>query len=272
MLSKAKIQYIQSLKLKKFRQKYGVFVVEGDKIAAEVLTAARMMPRLRPTFIIENIIATDIWQSENAALLKPFLAQLITVSAAELKAISNLSTPNQVLLLVKIPLPLPKETSGQKSLLEQYDRALIENKFFLYLDGIQDPGNMGSILRIADWFSIPYVFCSDSCVDIWNPKVVQASMGSFLRVHSQELPFVDLKNQFTELPVFATILRGYSVFDKTQNFPKHGIIVIGNEGAGISPQIIEQADYKITIPGGGGAESLNAAVSAGIVVAALSYG
>ena len=129
---------------------------------------------------------------------------------------------------------------------------------------------MGTILRIADWFSMPYVFCSKTCVDIWQPKVVQASMGAFLRVQAMEMDFFELKNRFPNLPTFAAILRGANIFEKKQ-FPKHGIIVIGNEGNGVSDDIIAQTDYKITIPGGGGAESLNAAVSTGIIAATLIH-
>lgn len=247
LLSKAKLKYILTLKTSKIRQKYGVFIVEGEKMAQEVLTHKGIE--------IELICGLESWIQQHSIILNRFPNNAITVTEFELKQISNLTTPNKVFIVAKIPPP-------------QYDEALIQKSFSIYLDGIQDPGNMGTILRIADWFSMPYVFCSKTCVDIWQSKVVQASMGAFLRVQAIEVDFFDLKKRFPDLPSFAAILRGDNIFEKT-DFPKHGIIVIGNEGSGISEDIIAQADYKITIPGGGGAESLNAAVSTGIIAATL---
>lgn len=247
LLSKAKLKYILTLKTSKIRQKYGVFIVEGEKMAQEVLTHKGIE--------IELICGLESWIQQHSIILNRFPNNAITVTEFELKQISNLTTPNKVFIVAKIPPP-------------QYDEALIQKSFSIYLDGIQDPGNMGTILRIADWFSMPYVFCSKTCVDIWQSKVVQASMGAFLRVQAIEVDFFDLKKRFPDLPSFAAILRGDNIFEKT-DFPKHGIIVIGNEGSGISDDIIAQADYKITIPGGGGAESLNAAVSTGIIAATL---
>ncbi len=249
VLSKVKHKYIVSLKTAKMRQKYGVFIVEGDKMAQEVLA--------HKSIEIETICALETWIQNYEFTLRPFFNKIITVTETELKHISNLTTPNKVLIIAKIPTP-------------QYDNVLIQKSFSLYLDGIQDPGNMGTIMRIADWFSIPYIFCSTTCVDTWQPKVVQSSMGAFLRVQAFEMDFFDLKKHFPNLPTFAAILRGDNIFEKN-TFPKHGIIVIGNEGRGISDNIIAQADYKITIPGGGGAESLNAAVSTGIIAATLIH-
>ena len=247
MLSKPKIKYIESLRVNKFRQKYGNFIVEGEKMAGEVLT--------NKNIVIENVFATETWISANIHLLKQHFSKTLTVTDAELKQISGLSTPNKVLIIAQQPTP-------------QYDNVLIENNFSLYLDGIQDPGNMGTIMRIADWFSIPYVFCSESSVDVWNPKVVQASMGAFLRVQAFETSFEDLKKQFPKLPIFATILRGDNIFAK--KMPNHGLIVVGNEGSGVSQNILAVTDFNISIPGGvGGAESLNAAVATGIVCAVL---
>ncbi len=246
MVSKQKIKYIQSLKIKKYRQKYSNFIVEGEKMALELLAANQ--------FPIENIMALETWVETHKLILKPHFNKILTATETDLKQISNLSTPNKVFIIAAQPKPNLLET-------------VIETHFSLFLDGIQDPGNMGTILRIADWFSIPYVFCSDTCVDVWSPKVIQASMGAFLRVKTLEIPFADLKNRFPKLPVFATILRGGNIFKNT--FPKQGIIVIGNEGSGVSESILHQTDYKIAIPGGGGAESLNAAVATGIVCAVL---
>ncbi len=246
MLSKLKIKYIQSLKIKKYRQMYANFIVEGEKMAIELLNDKNIE--------IELILALETWVLDNPNILKPFFNKIITISESELKQISNLTTPNKVFIIAKQPKI-------------DLDHSVIENQFSLYLDGIQDPGNMGTIMRIADWFSIPYILCSETSVDIWNPKVVQASMGAFLRVKALEMDFKNIKERFPGLPIFATILRGGNIFEKS--FPRRGIIVIGNEGSGISEDIIKQSDFPITIPGGGGAESLNVGVATGIVCAVL---
>jgi TrmH family RNA methyltransferase len=225
---------------------YANFIVEGEKMAIELLND--------PNIDIEMILGLETWISDNKNILKPFINNVITVTESELKQISNLTTPNKVFIIAKQP----------KIVLEE---SIIKNNFSLYLDGIQDPGNMGTIMRIADWFSIPFVFCSDTCVDAWNPKVLQASMGAFLRVKTFEVPFYELKTRFPTLPSFFTVLWGDNIFEK--KLPKQGIIVIGNEGQGISKEIIDIADFPIAIPKVGGAESLNAAVATGIICAVL---
>jgi len=246
MLSKNNIKYIRSLNLKKFRQKYNNFVVEGDKIAQEML-------RLK-NIEIENIYALPSWVETNDKLLKLQREKLIPVSETELKKISSLKSPNDVLIVSKM-------------LSDAFDPEDVENEISLYLDGIQDPGNMGTIVRIADWFGIKTVFCSLDCVGLYNSKVLQATMGAFLRVNVIELPFTKLKNEFPKLPVYGTVLSGENIFETT--LEKKGIIVIGNEGKGISKEVLNQIDHKITIPSNAdsGAESLNAAVATGIVCA-----
>lgn len=252
-LSKAKNKHLQALKLKKFREELGLFTVEGEKIAAELL--------LSKSTEIDEIFALDSWIAANERALWAHQTKIVAVSESELKQISNLTTPNKVLIVARKQTP-------------QYNDELIQKSFSFYLDGIQDPGNLGTILRIADWFSIPYVFCSPQTVELHNPKVIQASMGAFLRVRSLEVDFDSLSNHYTELPVFAAILRGDNIFETVakKDFPRRGIVIIGNEGNGISEKLIEKADFNITIPGGGGAESLNAAVSTGILAAVLTNG
>ncbi len=222
--------------------------MEGAKSVLEVLH--------QQTLEIEGIYALSDWITTHATILAPYQATVQIVTEKELHRISNLKTPNQVFCICKIPA-------------NSMDPLVVNNSLTLYLDNIQDPGNMGSILRIADWFGIPYVWCSSDSVEVYNPKVIQASMGAFLRVKTVVLPFDDLKNEFPDLPIFASVLGGQNVL--TQNFPANGILVIGNEGNGIQSAIIEQADYKVTIPKGkqGGAESLNAAVATGILCSAL---
>jgi RNA methyltransferase, TrmH family len=249
VLSKNKIKYIQSLKLKKFRDEHEVFVVEGEKMALELIS--------HKSIEIEQIIAIETWIQAHQNALKSHFNKILTATEADLKQISNLSTPNKVFIIAKKRPP-------------QYLEKITKNNFTLYLDGIQDPGNMGTILRIADWFSIPYIFCSHETVEVWNPKVIQSSMGAFLRVHTQEVNFLDFKKRFTDVPVFATVINGQNIFDlKKEKELTKGIIVIGNEGKGVSDEVLKLSDYKISIPGGGGAESLNAAVATGIICAIL---
>lgn len=251
MLSKNTIKHIQSLRLKKFRQKYRIFVAEGVKMAVEILQ--------NPEIEVAGLYALPEWMEKNRSLLPSDASLIHSINGKELERISSLKTPNKVLVTCKIPTYTP-------------EIPVINNSLTLYLDGIQDPGNMGSILRIADWFGLPYVFCSAGCVDIYNAKVVQSSMGAFLRVKTIVQDIKELKTQFPDLPIFAAVLNGANVF--TATLPSNGILVIGNEGNGISEPVQALANYPITIPKGrqGGAESLNAAVATGILCSALRKG
>ena len=249
MLSKNTLKYIQSLKQKKFRQMYNNFVVEGEKMATEIIQHQGLE--------LEGIYALNTWIAENRSLLAKFDSILHAISRKELERISSLKTPNSVLVVCKVPT-------------YKMDLPTINNSLTLFLDDLQNPGNMGSILRIADWFGLPYVFCSIKCVESYNTKVIQASMGAFLRVKIITIAFEDLLEKVPNLSTFAAVLDGEDVF-KTE-LPQNGIVIIGNEGAGVSPAIIKKASHKIRIPKGsdGGAESLNAAVATGIICAALS--
>ncbi len=246
MLSKAKIKYIHSLRQKKFRQKYTSFIIEGEKMATEVLLQGKLT--------VELVCCLPEWAQEQTLLLKNCAAEITIVDDIELASISALTTPNKVLVVARYEDVVLNET-------------YIVNNFSLYLDGVQDPGNMGSILRIADWFGIHYVFCSHTCVDIYNPKVVQAGMGAFLRVNSLEIEFETLKQRFPQLLTYGAVTNGDNIFKYI--FENKGIIVLGNEGAGVSPELLAQVDRKISIPGGGGAESLNVAVAGGIIAAVV---
>jgi len=244
MLTKAQIRYIRSLKLQKGREESKVFIAEGKKLAEEWLLS---------DWKIEMIIGVNDWVSANEYLLKKHPeAELTTVEDHELAQVSLQQTPNQVLLVCRQP---------------EVSEAIIEEKWYLALDDIQDPGNMGTIIRIADWFGINDIFCSPDCVEIYNPKVVQSAMGGHLRVnmHSVALDSILLN---AGIPKLAAVLDGESLF--SANLPGHGIIVIGNESKGISSEIVKLCDYRISIPRLGGAESLNAGVSAGIICAVLT--
>ncbi len=227
---------------------YNNFVVEGEKMATEIIQHQGLT--------IEGIFALDVWISENHSLLTKFDEVLHAISRKDLERISSLKTPNQVLVVCKVPT-------------YDLDLPTINNSLTLFLDDLQNPGNLGSILRIADWYGMPYVFCSKNCVDAFNSKVIQASMGAFLRVKIVVTDFFSLQERCPNLPSFAAVLEGEDVFNA--NLPTNGLLIIGNEGAGVSKRIKEQATHLVRIPKGknGGAESLNAAVATGILCAAL---
>jgi TrmH family RNA methyltransferase len=245
-LSANQLKYVKSLQVGKYRQKYHKFIVEGAKMAAETLAD--------PQWNTMQVYAQTEWIEENKEFLEGHSSQIIPVSPGELRKISLLSTPNQVLLVVEKPdwsfandVPLSGLT--------------------LYLDNLQDPGNMGTILRIADWFGISRVFRSKNCVDVFNPKVIQASMGAFLRVKSPEAGFTELRERYPALPCYGAVLDGTDVF--LEKLPDTGMLVIGNESKGISPEILEKLTHRISIPKhpDSKAESLNAAVATGILCA-----
>jgi TrmH family RNA methyltransferase len=237
MLTKKEIKDIQSLDQKKFRSALQLFVAEGPKITGEFL---RMIPER-----IEKIYAVEAW-----AKAHEHLGKLVTVvSEVELQKIAHTKTPNQVLALLK---------QGPAA------EPVLNNTFCLYLDAIQDPGNMGTIIRIADWFGIKQVVCSNGCADVYSPKVVQATMASLARVsvyYDEDLSWIKKQTQ----PVYAATLNGSPTFSKTHA----GILIIGNESKGIRPELLERATAQITIPRRGEAESLNAAVATGILLSHL---
>jgi TrmH family RNA methyltransferase len=243
MLSKAQIKYIQSLQHKKNRQKSGQFTAEGDKIVLELLTGG----------LAREVYATDDWINEQEALLAKLSGIRVTVVAPHvLKQLSALTTPNRAIALLDIP---PATAAGPLS-----------GTVSLALESIQDPGNLGTIIRIADWFGITRVYCSPDCVDTYNPKTIQATMGSFARVQVVEHDIVQLLKA-ANVPGYAATLHGRNI---TEFEPvKEGILLIGNESRGLSEEVIAHSTHRITIPRLGGAESLNAAVATGIVCGRL---
>lgn len=248
MLSNKQLKYLKSLHQRKFRQKYGILVAEGVKTAIEIFN--------HPGSSIEGVFAVHEWLTENEHLIPEYQDKIFEVTESELAAISQLKTPNQVLCVLNQPVYsfLEDDLSGE---------------FSLFLDEIRDPGNMGTILRIADWFGVRWVFCSKNCVEVFNPKVVQASMGAFLRVKTQTVSLQELRKTYQGLPFLGTSLSGDSIFEI--EMPDAGIIVIGNESVGISDETESMLTQKIKIPRhpNGGAESLNAAVATGIICATL---
>jgi TrmH family RNA methyltransferase len=235
MISKNELKYIQSLCQKKQRAAEGVFIAEGPKLAEELLAS---------NYKIIRGYATPSWLAENKAA-KGFAE----VTEIELEKMTGMQTANQVILIV--------EQKIQKSLPD------LSKKLSLVLDGIQDPGNLGTIIRIADWFGITQIIASEDTVDLFNPKVVQSTMGSFIRVPVYYTDIVGFLTA-TKLPVFGAMLEGKSMYELEN--PTTGLLVIGNESKGIRPTVQPLIKQAITIPRFGGAESLNAAVATGILV------
>lgn len=237
MISKASVRYIKSLQDKKQRQKYSQFIVEGEKSITELL---------KSRFNVVSIYALREWlDSVNLDFKR---AKVEEVSYDELRQISSHQSPQKVLALVDIPEALPLSST---------------DNYILALDEIQDPGNLGTIIRIADWYGIKHIVCSKGCTDVYNPKCINSTMGSFLRVNVLVADIVSVAKSL-DLPLMVAVLNGQNVH--SQNLPKRGMLVIGNEGHGISSGIIEAAKEHLTIPRFGGAESLNAAVSTAILL------
>lgn len=243
MLSKTQSKYIRSLALQKFRKEHQSFIAEGEKIASEWLRSSEK---------IQFIVALDTWIQEHQQLIQAHPeAHTIAVSEAELQQISTLQSPNKVLLVVH---------AKAKPNIQQID------DWCIALDGIRDPGNMGTILRIADWFGIKHVVCSADCVDAYSPKVVQAAMGAHLRVSIYEADLLDFV-QNSPLPSIAAALGGSNAYQFERQ--EKGILIIGNEANGINEALLRATRYQLMIPRYGGAESLNAGVSAGILCSIL---
>ena len=231
MVTKNQIKRIISLQQKKYRKESGLFFVEGKKVIQELLDSK---------FTLEELFVTEpIFEN---------IPQQTFISESDLKKISALTNPNNCLAVFRIPEP----------------KKIIEKGIILALDKIRDPGNLGTIIRLCDWFGIQNLVCSEDTVDLYNPKVLQATMGSITRVN---VSYVDL-NEFlsqTQLPIFGTFMNGTNIY-KTQ-LPQDGIIVMGNEANGISTEIEQLITNKITIPRfGNPTESLNVATATAIIL------
>ena len=240
MISKNRISQIRKLHARKFRDESGLFLVEGYK-CVEMLCAS--------DFAVEEIFATGKAVTDNAAWLEPLSPTLIT--ADEMSRISTMQTPPELLAITK----------------QRPDTQDIpENESLLALDHISDPGNLGTIVRTADWFGIRHIICSPDCVEFYNPKVIQATMGSFahIQVHRRELvPFL---REAGNRRILGTFLNGVNLNEF--QFQNNDIVVIGNESNGISTEVAQTVTHRITIPAAMScsAESLNAAVAAAVVM------
>ncbi|MGE4585955.1 MAG: RNA methyltransferase [Mangrovibacterium sp.] len=248
MLSKNKIKFIQSLNRKKIRERENVFLVEGNKMVREAIHSELHIDLLCGTaeFLESNHIS-----GQSAR-------EVIEVTSEELQKASLLQSPQKALAIIQMPA-------------DPFSMSMLLNEFSLALDFIQDPGNLGTIIRIADWFGIRHLLCSENTVDCYNPKVIQSSMGSIFRV---KVHYLNLKATLAEankheIPVSGTFLDGDNIF--ATSLPPYGILVMGNEGNGISPELDPIIRKKIQIPSfplnQQGSESLNVATATAICCA-----
>jgi len=244
MISKKNVKFINSLRIKKFRNENNLFIAEGERLISEIIES-----QLR----VKTIYYSSNWSSN----IMGFDFECVEISNDEMKKISGLTTPSKLLAVVNIP---NYSISDCK----------IDNSLALALDDIQDPGNLGTIIRLADWFGVDSILCSNNTVDAYSPKVVQACMGAISRV---KIIYCDLESvlQGTKkinLPVYGTFMEGSNIYN--ENLPKNGIIVMGNEGNGISKGIEKLITKKIHIPSFASnrttVESLNVAMATAIVL------
>ena len=246
MVSKNTIKLIKSLALKKVRNKEKLFLVEGDKNVAEVLNSE---------INVEKLIATAKFAEAQKGLTKN-AREFIEATEGEIKKASILKNPQNSIAICSIP--------GSKDLPKNLNSDLT-----VFLDGIQDPGNLGTILRICDWFGVTELYCSSKTADVYNPKVIQASMGSFCRVIVYYIPFENLVTiaESQRIPIIGAFLEGENIY--TEKLPRKALLVMGNEGNGISTEIEKLVERKINIPGfnpnPGSAESLNVSVATAII-------
>lgn len=233
MISKSEIKLITSLQQKKYRNNHGLFIGEGKKLISDLISGGLKLHSLFSTEDVSEI-------SENYE----------TISQIELNKISALKNANGVLALFEIPPNTPIKTEGLR----------------VVLDSVRDPGNLGTMIRLCDWFGVSQLICSLDTVDCYNPKVVQATMGSLARV---SVHYTDLKPFLmeTNAPIYTAVMDGKNVYSEV--LPKNALLVMGNEANGVSEDILQLSKYKITIPNfskNNAAESLNVATATGILL------
>ena len=262
---KMKVKYIQSLSHKKLRDEEGVFVAEGPKIINELLSAGNIEP-VEIFAVKEWVVSVGVKSPVAPSGAQPPFSkgehkpanitldtQLVNIiEPSELDRISFLSTPNQVLGIFRKPAHVPMHLAGSVTLMA---------------DNIQDPGNLGTIIRCADWFGIKQIICSKDCADVYNPKTVQSTMGSIARVSVYYEDLGEVIKSHPSTHVYAATLAGKNIHEFKPLH--HGIILMGNESKGINAELLKLAHEKITIPRIGEAESLNAAVATGIILSHL---
>lgn len=243
MISKNLIKFVHSLELKKNRNENKLFVAEGPKVVGDLLAISKA----------HTIIATEEWLQSNSARSE----DIVEVSEEELSKVSFLQHPQHVLGVFTIP---------------EYDidTNIINKELCIALDGVQDPGNLGTIIRIADWFGITHIFCSPDTANAYNPKVVQATMGSIAHVKIMYCPLKELIESLQdETPIYGTMLDGDDIYSKA--LLNKGLVIMGNEGKGISAEISQKVKQRLLIPNypkmRKSTDSLNVAIATAIVCA-----
>ena len=234
MISINQKKFVNSLKQKKFRTEHDLFVVEGIKLVQELLQS---------NYKISAIYATLNWIEKNPEV------ECIEVSEKELQSISSLKTANEVLAVVKQKEPQLMDVSNQLN---------------IALDKLQDPGNFGTIIRTADWFGVQNVICSNDSVDVYNPKVLQATMGSFFRMNIVYVALAEFFSKNNDLIIYGALLDGKNVYQKELK-SKGSVLLMGNESKGISEELKPFINEKILIPNFGKAESLNVATATAVL-------
>ncbi len=251
-MTKNDIKFIQSLKQTKSRKEYKMFVVEGNKLVSELLAS---------DFKVENILVTETWLEkfpEMAASLKSYEI----VNAKQMEQMSSMVTPPGIIATAHTPSYniMPEDA---------------ENEFILALDGINDPGNLGTMIRTADWFGINKIVCSHDCADAWQAKTIQSTMGSIFRIQIMETDLREFLSATQQLnksatPIYGALMEGENIFTKKIE-KKNGIIIIGSESHGIRQDVLPLVTSPIHIPRGKGSqtESLNASVAAAIIISTI---
>ena len=243
MLSKNKIKYIHSLELKKNRKEEHAFVAEGHKLVGDLLGH----------FPCKLLVATHAWLERNPGMKAD---EIIEVTQEELTRASLQKAPQEVLAVFEQPT-------------YEMDASVVSQNLCLALDDVQDPGNLGTIIRLADWFGIEHIFCSQGTVDVYNPKTIQATMGALARVKLHYCHLPSFIASFKDTPVYGTFLDGENMYGK--NLSEHGLIVMGNEGNGISDEVGKLVNERLYIPNyppqRETSESLNVAIATSVICA-----
>lgn len=240
MLSKRLIKYFKSLQLKKYRHQEGKFIVEGAKGVVEVLQSG---------FKVEYLLVTADFKTSLSAALIERAREVIEVKETDLQSVGTFLSNNAAIAIVEM---LPSKPL-----------AMPVNEHVLALDDVRDPGNLGTIIRIADWYGIKQIVCSLESADFYNPKVINSSMGSFTRV---EVEYADLEKVLaeTQLPIYGALLEGENIYKS--DLSKSGVILMGNESQGINKSLEPYITNSIHIPRRGGAESLNVAIATAVIL------
>ncbi len=238
--TKASLKFIKSLHLKKNRDKNNCFIVEGEKLLQEVVNNS--LTSIKEIYSIDDSFAN-------------LPCDVFSVKEKELQQISNLKTANKHLAVVEIKNE------------DKIDKSFFDNGLHLVLDNVKDPGNLGTIIRIADWFGIKSIVCSENTVDVYNPKVVQSTMGAIFRIPVLYKNLNTFFDNHQSSPIFVTDLLGDNIYENDHLSSQKGFIIMGSESHGVSEELKKYADFKIKIPSYGKAESLNVGVATGVICA-----